>query len=137
MTIDELIEALEKADGPSEATDLEIWKYLNPATLKHGIWHSGPQRFVAYHTSTSKFQFDEHLPYYTGSLDAALTLVPKGRAWEMSGRASRTSFTAEISIPVQAKGIYGGIAATASTPVIALCIAALKARKATDEAPAG
>lgn len=58
---------------------------------------------------------------YTASLDAAMTLVPKGHGW-----VSRSTGYARV-YPMD-KGDYEGFAAT---PALALSAAALKARAAT------
>ena len=68
-------------------------------------------------------------PAYTSSLDAALTLVPEGWDYCISrghGEPAAASLSPTMTV--------GEVLATAPTPALALCIAALKAR-ATPENP--
>lgn len=60
------------------------------------------------------------LAFYTRSLDAALTLVPDGRPWNIGLETSNLHGIAWV-------GADGGVV-TAATPELALCIAALTAR---------
>jgi len=64
--------------------------------------------------------FDQLVPAYTASIDAAMTLVPEGcDKWAVSGRNAAT--VNERHAVVQWS--------YAATPAIALCIAALKVRQ--------
>ena len=65
-------------------------------------------------------------PYYTTSLDAALTLVPEGWSYMIEGGLSTQSPSAYLAHP-ETEGFVQGIA---SPSALALCIAALKARDA-------
>ncbi len=71
-------------------------------------------------------------PYYTTSIDCALTLVPKGY-WELGGPHPQNGFSAYLAEvhPLMVKKnttlILDG--ADAPTPALALCILALKARQ--------
>jgi hypothetical protein len=70
---------------------------------------------------------------YTGSLDAAMTLVPSDRNWSV--RRIGVKFAGLVET-----GTDSGAAFVTSTPAIALCIAALLARDAAaraQEAPNG
>ena len=96
MTRADLIAALEKAEGPSRELDAEIRKHVP----------------------------GDYLPAFTASLDAALTLVPDRRAWEIKS----TYWSADkrpAACVVRPDGVrrYG----LGATPAIALCIAALRA----------
>lgn len=112
MTIDELIAALEKAEGPSRELNRGIaislgWAFDgNGWQEPDGTRHSG---------------IDE----YTSSLDAAMTLVPEGAWWDLCAPYGESK---------EARGaVYpnGGdqISARHRHPAIALCIAALMARR--------
>lgn len=108
MTTEELIEALEKAEGPSRELDEEITRVA--------IWRNKVDRSVPVDR-----------PRYTASIDAALTLVPEqydmisfrsdpsGSGWELG------EFTGGEYIK-HSEGSTDGLWA------IALCIAALRAR---------
>ena len=75
-------------------------------------------------------------PPLSTSIDAALTLVPKGWRWEVADYAGdqdgpraalyRNLYSEEFE-PDDAIGAYG------FTPALALCIAALKAREQTND----
>lgn len=62
------------------------------------------------------------LPHYTTSLDAALTLMPEGWIWDV---ASTGCVWTMPSDNLDEQIVVGGV----DNPIIALCIAALKARR--------
>lgn len=106
MTIDELIADLEKATKPCERLDKAIHLIVAP---------ENPHPY--------------HCPRYTGSIDQAVTLVPKGASWfiESWPPSPTRKVTSDAAV------CMGGerYCSDASTPAIALCIAALKARGET------
>ena len=109
MTREELIAALEKAEGPNRELDAKIAAclLLPPATiLGNGYWGTKP--WMA--------------DVFTASIDAASMLVPPYVVYRVGN--------GELS----SGQLYPGwasvdcITAQGATPAIALCIAALKAR---------
>ncbi len=66
---------------------------------------------------------DERLPHYTSSIDAAISLVPRPMCW--NGGEVNEDDQPWACITDSEGADY---AATAATPILALCIAALKAR---------
>ena len=100
MIREELIAALERAEGPSRELDAHIWK-------------SDGCRVAP-------------VPRYTSSLDAALTLVPEGEAWLVGWDDENHANVFVLPSPTSRPTGYH--AQGAATPAIALCIAALKAR---------
>ena len=69
-------------------------------------------------------------PYYTGSLDAALTLVPEGYWWGAeiwAGSVGRKSLGRAYVYTVGIDGRLVRFRGFAETPALAVCIAALKA----------
>lgn len=67
-------------------------------------------------------------PHYSASIDAALTLVPKGFAWTLASQGTTDfRFFASVAFPDED---CDGTPTLAATPAIALCIAALRARAA-------
>lgn len=106
MNIEQLIAALEKATGPSRELDLAIWNKLYPDA-------------VVAELPKSHFRV-------TASLDAALTLLLPGWAWCVQA-SEEFPGQAWLYPPnnVNDEQVY----AKAATPAIAICIAALKARK--------
>ena len=121
MTKAELIAALEAATGPSRELDAEIW--FSGAALVNGPVKKGFDDYGGAHrthwTKGSIGIWDDKLLNYTASLDAALMLVPEGMMWDVESR--NAAFVGFASAPVR-QFVIG------STPAIALCIAALRAR---------
>lgn len=103
MTITELITALERAERPSPELDLAIGLAVYPNTTGNTVY-----------------------PFYTSSIDAALTLVT-GPTWRVAlvERPNRR-WGASILRVLPDDGECPEI--EAPTPALALCIAALKAR---------
>lgn len=108
----DLIDKLEKATGADGDLDFEISKAISG---QHIVQYSGA-----------------HL-HYTSSVDDALMLVPEGYAWTIytlrTGLAEPFKYFASVSFPNEGCGSP----ADATTPAIAVCIAALKARQAIAE----
>jgi hypothetical protein len=75
---------------------------------------------------------EEALPYYTTSLDAALTLLPKGWFWRagmtpvFEGWAFIQKYHSDHTQPGETE--FGFRRERGTTPALALCIACLKAR---------
>lgn len=125
MTLSELIAALEAADGPSRQLDAQI-------ALSHGwdvvpIREKGGRTWDRWYRPHAGKRYPVRLPLYTASIDAALTLVPKGFAWDLRGNRNGDGF-ARLSAPDGSSGFIH----FAATPAHALCIAALKAREAKE-----
>jgi hypothetical protein len=123
-TIHVLIERLEKATGPDRALNALIYlDVLNPHmragwTAPNGI---GPEGYYA-----------RVSPDYTGSIDAALTLVPEGfQAYVDTGTPEGAHACVWTDYPHR---ISGG-ARQCTQPAIALCTAALRARRAAALTP--
>lgn len=105
MTVVDLIRRLEAATEPDRRLDVEIWNALNVAML-----------------------------HYTGSIDAALMLVPPGWAWSVESSTEYGSYggcSPNAPYDEWVHSDMGGFAIYAATPAIALCISALRARAAT------
>ncbi len=125
----EVMARLEAATKRSAVINREIWKLigLTPAQEAHcAQWCRMDGR-----TDLTREQYiAAWAPDFTGSVDAALTLVPEEwTAWELSSKANKTQFRAELSRLVglnsENEDFEDGWSAT---PALALCIAALKAR---------
>lgn len=122
MTIDELIAAMEKAEGPSRELDAEIAAMFLDTQPAHPfadgtIWVEG---------CGSESSRTIHSRNYTRSLDAALTLAPTASDWVVEMNPE-SGFHANVW-SLEKGWNYGSSSATAA---IALCIAALKARRNT------
>lgn len=114
MTPAELIAALEAATGPSRELDVALFASVGMSDLQ--------ERHCAQWITNNKDRGvtrDHYLfawaPRYTASIDAAMTLMPANHWWMVMGTAAKC----------------GAYAAYGATPAIALCAAALKARKET------
>jgi len=108
MTHDELIAALEAAEGPSRRLDELIDCEVN--------W-------------CAPMPDSAEPPHYTASIDAALTLVPGGfQAFCLTVTEAPENPRHKCGVVIAhpfSRDSFG------ATPAIALCIAALKARKET------
>lgn len=113
----DLITRLEAAEGPDRELDAEIFLQIDPDATDNGDGTFDSPYFDQSH---------HHPRKYTASIDAALTLVPEGWIWQLSPTY------AEVFELVDSTG-FGGFCADAPTPANALCIAALKAREASNE----
>lgn len=127
--MDELIARLEQAKGPDRDLDAAIVAFQHKAIVKpypptddYGpsnrwqFWSRDGEHFLA---NEGKWP----VPAYTGSIDIALTLVPEGWHWLIDGRPVDASFAASC---VKGPDIEE---ASGPTPAIAVCIAAIEARK--------
>ena len=130
----DLIAKLEVATDGSRELDAEVACALDPKRhspnkIEPGCYSDGKGEIRG---AVAPDFFYSKAPLYTTSLDAALTLVPEGCGWivESDGGASvhRLEKAAGGGFPIIGEfGIYGE---PASTPALALSIAALKARAA-------
>ena len=138
MSIDELIEALETATGPSRELDARITVCCRVPF--HGaeprLFDNFPVWRVVKHASEGcrvECVHDNGISsgvwkpqHWTGSLDAALRLVPDGRLWSVGTIINGSGYCAVLS--------NDGQSHRGATPAIAICIAAMKARKALADA---
>lgn len=109
MTLDDLITALREATGPDEALDYEIEMLCQPVCQS---W--------------------KYPPPFTASLDAALTLVPEGwRVYNLSQDPDQGMrwFAGLDAIPIRCGHWIAYTNKRAPTPALALCVAALEARR--------
>lgn len=121
--MDELIKKLERAECGSRELDGAI---LCADRLTEFVAWDGAG-VVFRNNGSIRHTRADRVPHYTTSLDAALTLVESHLSWLV-----RTDGVfAQVWEP---KGLgHGHWDAMAHTPPVALCIAALKARQASDQ----
>jgi hypothetical protein len=127
----DLIERLEKAEGPSRDLDAEIADSVK-------FW---PPRFdrVDYGGKDRRWHDDRHghsqsidAPAYTASLDSAMTLVPDGWWCEAHIRPDAPGVVLwQFPLPCQRVPAERPYQIAGRTAPLALCIAALKARQTT------
>ena len=130
--IDALIADLEAATGPRRELD---------ARIRVATGHPA-------HRDVASCLCCRCSPYYTASIDAALTLVPEGHAHGLSNLVVRRTptltgrpWSATVDLYSQlsdwrpAPKAPWAVGGDGVTGAIALCIAALRARKAIEAAP--
>lgn len=118
--MDALIARLEQASYGSRELDYAVLGALEGKTVPGG-WAT----YADYEMPSLM-----RAPYYTTSLDAALSLIPEDwREWHITKRigenVAQLTESQGLSIAVRGTGI-------AATPALALCIASLKARRASN-----
>lgn len=122
----ELAKRVEALDGPCRETDAEIayavrWRWAG--------WEDGDTRieqrsleYVKNAVLNSCNSIWQHLPAYTASLDAAMSLVPEGCQWGAGSRDATGTAWAWTGVTHDAAAI-----SNAATPALALTAACLRA----------
>lgn len=142
MSIQELIARLEKAAGPDRAldadiaatckvtTDTDLQRYIGGGAAEYRAEEGHLIRVYV----DGAMVFGSEAPRFTSSIDAALTLVPEGFRWGCSRsqeptKPQRPKFHGWV-MPLHSCLADDEFEAwSEASPAIALCIAALKARK--------
>lgn len=125
-----IIEKLERAEGPSRELDSAIHYEVRREPDMEGRQIVGGSWRPDYGDSWGIWY---EAPPYTRSIDAALTLVPEGWQWTVSGRGTLPkTLSNQATLQRGEKPYYDSeeVDVSAATPTLALCIAALKARAA-------
>jgi hypothetical protein len=141
-SLDELIERLEKLEGPDRELDAEIavavqrpragWLYTATRLSEFGTRDDGfpfPDNwFVLIERTDCPGVGHQYFrpPAYTASLDAAMTLLPAGWYGCLDGIGSHCT-SARFGPPTDGEEC----GADHASPAIALCIASLRARSTT------
>jgi hypothetical protein len=135
MTTDELIAALERAEGPSHELDCAI-AVVSGQYVREKRGRDRQEWFYAtftshYRKSTSAYSGYDRIPCFTSSIDAARTLVPEGCWADIDcepGDVVASIFT-RIEDPPHGwlKDRVAHVEGK-TTPALALCLAALRAR---------
>lgn len=120
MTHEQLIAALERAEGPSRELDADIAWALGHDVTKHTTLADYAHAFPG---TPEDAEYWHPLPAYTSSLDAALTVVPEGWDWCIACISGK--WVAQVG---EADTFMAEGAASNGSAAIALCIAALKAK---------
>lgn len=121
--MNDLIERLEKATGPSRALDADLAMAFGQKVFQTKR-RDGQGSWLTY-----SFRNGDEVPHYTASIDAALTLVPAGFRWKL-GYSRHVRCNAElIDYRIQMEPNLGRFDGECdSNHAIAICIAARKAR---------
>jgi hypothetical protein len=124
----QIIERLKAAHFPDRELDADIWLAVTPgATRKKSTVKSSTGAWPDYEIDETRDASHRLIlvPAYTASFDAAVALVPEGWSYRVSENEKRNwgQVTLGRSYPTNAN-----VAQEAVTPILALCIAALKAR---------
>lgn len=121
-TLAALVERVEKATGPDRCIDAGVFAALHPELRR---LPREPNAFIG------PDEWIKTPPFYTASLDAAVSLVPEGKFWIAGyGRMRRGEPLGGATI-YYGKGLAIGTMiaeAEAATPALALVAAALRAR---------
>lgn len=142
----DLIDRLEKATGPDRELDGLIWWSLDHNSARRAFWNASvgrPKDIIDLpKDGLGRMAVIACAPRYTGSFDAAWTMVPKGFGVHIDDRAADhtiTSETAYAAVRNRPKAIEahdrGDVQASTieaahhESAIIALCIACLKARQ--------
>jgi hypothetical protein len=127
VTIDEIIERLEKASGPDRELDAAI-------AIEIGAYPTDWQARLPGYSLEYFMAWSGFADNYTSSIDAALTLVAADAVWSIGRRIKVDGYVAIIDglwgrpQPMTPRSYHSHLGAT---PALALCIAALRARKAS------
>jgi len=117
-----LIARLREATGGNTELDAYIHLAVTPELADSHVREGSGWIIGGNHESPT------YAPPYTASIDAALTLLPDKWSWRCNASENRLHSTAIVgrSYPTNANA-----SAEHSSPAIALCIAALEARRQT------
>ena len=129
---EQLAARIEALDGPSREVDAEIYAWVRMSLYGSPEAYpapSGKGRVVCWYKSGT--HGTTIAPRYTASLDAAMSLVPEGASWEMRWFSGDKKSWITFFPPGDAEDDYFHIY-NARTPALALCAAALRARRQND-----
>lgn len=115
----DILSRLQAASGPDLVIDADIYARIHGYEV-YAHWNGV---YAVFEMPGGGWEHLEALPAYTGSLDAAMTLVPENHGWNVGSTVGA----------FQQKAIVGAQEAYAATPAIALCIAALQAHPRTQD----
>ena len=126
--MDELIARIEAASGPDRELDKEI---LTTFLGYRDIMGGG----TLFDRGNDGYWNEETLPSPTGSIDAALALVPDGMLWMVTNTGVDDPHKPDFSKATAVVADWQRSASdiddrSAATPALALCAAALRARAA-------
>lgn len=128
MDLDDLIERVKHEEGPNREMDEEIFIQITPGVLEAGRIDR-LDGMVGWWPKDGPYQSAVTVPRYTGSIEAALSLVPKGMFWVMGfGKCRETEPLGGASVMPANDTLNPAGEAEAATVELAMCAAALEAR---------
>lgn len=132
MTLSELIERVEKLDGPDRETDCEIaWLTDWNITGRHGgQWRDAFPQWRGDESRTNQAANNWGVPMFTASLDAAIALTERvlsGQEWSVGYPDTLGSAWGKVRT-----GPLQSIQDSAPSPAIALILATLRALSAQE-----
>jgi hypothetical protein len=134
-TLVELAERVEAATGPDRKIDAAICREIDlPLCVEPDCLPDVMLKILDRIEGGSEPEWDDDpdCPFYTHSLDAAMTLVPEGFYWSVDARSfAMLSMRLGEGKPYFSP-LNGG--PTAATPALALTAACLRARAAAESA---
>jgi len=129
-----LSERVMSLSGPSYEMDCLIWDAIYPGE-RLARFEKLTANGAAYHMRLGPADMDGYvkpLRAFTASIDAAMTLVPKGWCvWQMGEVPDNSPINWHVTL-WQDGAINPGDCSQAATPALALCAAALLAREASN-----
>lgn len=131
--LEELIAALEKSTGPDRELDTQIWLlFTDGATRRTTHVKSATNQWAPYDIDETRDETGKLIivPAYTASIDAAVTLIarvlPNANCWGID--KDERGVEAHVQRNGVATGHWAQFAEHPTSPAIALCIAALRAK---------
>lgn len=125
--LNKLADRVERAGGPDRELDALIVTSLCPgATVSEYIRGEGDD--IVFHAEALGIRNKDCCPWYTASLDAAMTLVPEGHDWVLCDH--RATYGTPFVIIKSGDDRVEDWTGRAVTPALALVSACLKARAA-------
>ena len=126
-----LAERVEAATGADRELDAQVWLACVPGTTRNELCyiHKASSRECVIDETRDANRRLIIVPYYTASLDAAMSLVPSGYEWSVNWCGNSVANVSEIGVdyPVHCGG--------AATPALALTAACLRARAIAGSLP--
>lgn len=121
--LERLIMRVEKCAGPDRTIDMRITTAINPGSR---ITYMNDQQELLCVIGAENRHI--HLPHYTASIDAAMTLMPDCYGMLLGTNKALEFPPTEVDLYLSPGQILAN--ATAATPALALCLACLRARLA-------
>lgn len=141
MTLEELLERLEKAEGPDRELDADLWWHFDRRSAGMNYHHASfgkpvplPDKRPA--TGLGGAAIKQNAPAFTGSLDAAVAFKERVLPGWYETITSGTLPTGGYSVQLTPHYALWGPATKHKTRALALCTAVVKALIEMEKGPA-